>query len=90
MTGGKKWLLVITDEQHAWIKDVIRDTGLKGSDIVREVLDRVMGEDDKKFRQSLSQAQLKIKLESINDRRAALEEEAAKLKKQLSGERVAV
>ena len=83
MEGGKKWLVVLTEEQHEWIKDTSSKVGLKGSDIVREIVDRVMNEDSKKFRESLANAQLKMKLQSINDKKAALMEEERELKRQL-------
>lgn len=87
MTGGKKWVLVITDEQSDWLKDVADKTNLKGSDIVREMLNNIM-EDDKKFISSLANAQLKIKLQALNDKKAALAEEERELKKQFSGDKV--
>ncbi len=89
MVGGKKWLIVLTEEQHEWIKETSETVGIKGSDIVREVIDRTMSEDPKRFQMSLVQAQVKIKLKSLNDRKAAILEEETKLKRQLQGERVA-
>lgn len=90
MTGGKKWLVVLTEEQHDWIKTLSQDVGLKGSDIIREMIDRTMGDNPRQFKASLANAQLKIRLQVLNDKRAALEEEAKELKKQLSSDRVAV
>lgn len=88
MTGGKKWLTVITEEQYEWIKDTSEKVGLKGSDMIREILDRAMAEDQKKFRASLANIQVKIKLQSINDRKIALQEEEREVRKQLQGETV--
>jgi len=88
MTGGKKWLVVLTEEQHDWIKATAEEVGIKGSDIVREILDRVMSEDTRKFKASLANTQLKIRLQTINDKRAALDEEVRELKKQMGSEKV--
>lgn len=84
MTGGKKWVLVVTDEQHDWLLMVREKTHLKGSDIVRELISRQMEDDDKKFIASLANAQLKIQLQNINDRKAALAEQERLIRKQFS------
>lgn len=87
MTGGKKWMTVLREEHHEWLKDVIKQTDLRGTDIIGEMFERIMA-DDKKFIASLAQAQLKIKLQTINDKKAALAEEEKELKKQYSPEKV--
>ncbi len=84
MVGGKKWLVVLTEEQHEWIKATAQEVGIKGSDIVREIIDRTMGDNPRQFKNSMANAQLKIKLQAINDKRAALDEEVAKLKQQMT------
>lgn len=89
MQGGKKWLMVVTDEQHEWIKTTAREVGLKGSDIVRELIDRVRQEDDRKFKASLAQTQLKNRLQALNDKEAAIQEEKRELKRQMSSDKVA-
>ncbi len=85
MVGGKKWLVVLTEEQHEWIKRTSEEVGIKGSDIVREIIDRVMADNPRQFKNSMANAQLKIRLQALNDKRAAIEEEANELKKQMSG-----
>lgn len=89
MIGGKKWLAVLRDEQYEWLKDTSKEVGLKGSHVIRELIDRAMTEDNKRFKQSLAQTQLKIKLQNLNDKKAAILEEERELKRQMSNDRVA-
>lgn len=85
---GKKWMIVVTEEQYDWIKSVSNKTGLKGSDIVRELVDRCMTDDPKSFVNSLAATQHKMELEElerkqeaikimINEKKAAMKEKVA-------------
>ena len=84
-TEKKRWLVVLPVNQRDWIKDISSSTGLKGSDIMSELIEDCMKNNSAKFKQSLAQTQLKIKLQAINERRAALEEEAQEVKRSLGG-----
>lgn len=89
MTGGKKWLVVITDDQHEWMSDLAESLDIKGTVIVRELLDRAMAEDQRKFRASLSTIKLKAELQSVNDKKAEILEKEKELQKKLKEEGVA-
>lgn len=79
--ANKKWLTVITEEQYDWIKETALAAGLKGSDVVREALDRSMK--DREFKATLAAAQLKIQLDTLNSKKAALESQTKELQKRL-------
>lgn len=85
MTGGKKYMIVLTEEQYNWIKTVATETQLKGSDVVREIIDRCMVDNPRQFKASLVNTQMKIKLQALNEKRAALDEEVAELQRQFKG-----
>lgn len=81
MMNKRKWITVITEEQYDWIKETAEAAGLKGSDVVREAIDRSMK--NREFRASLAQTQLKIQLDALNDKKAALESQTKDLQKRL-------
>lgn len=87
---GKKWMIVVTEKQYNWIKEVAETTGLKGSDIVREMVEHTMNNDTKTFISGLATTQYKIELANLAEKRQEIEDKEAELKKKLKQERVAV
>ena len=86
MTGGKKWVSVITEEHYEWLNKVIEKTDVTGGDVIRKMFDTVMEEGDS-FITSLASEKVKIKEQAINDKIAALEEERRQIRKQFKGEK---
>ncbi len=80
MENKKKWLVIVTETQYTWLKEVAEKTSLKGSDIIGELLNK--GMEDRQFVASLAEAQLKIKLQKLNDKAMEIEEQREELQKQ--------
>ncbi len=80
MDGMKKWLAVVRVDQYTWLKDIGKKNGLKGSDLLREALDRVM--QDESFVEGLAETRIKVQLQELNDEAAAIEEKREALKRQ--------
>lgn len=76
----KKWLVVVKDEQYDWIKRTAEEVGLKGSAVVREVIERARTKDNKEIRQSLLQASEREQLEDLLEERALLDKRISDVK----------
>jgi len=87
---GKKWMIVVTDEQYEWIKSVSEKTDLKGSDIIREMIARIMDGNPKEFVSSLASTQLKNELMELEQKEQMIAQKTAELRKKLKQEGVAV
>lgn len=83
MTEKKKWLVILTKEQYDWIKDTAESTELKGSDIVREIIDDQMKSSPEKFKKRLVDAQKRIELERVMNKIAELESVKKEMTKEL-------
>lgn len=74
----KRWVGVIPDEQYNWIKETMRDVGVKGAYIIQEALAKA--QKDKSFKDSLMAAQVRWKLDQLAEAKAKLEDEIQALK----------
>lgn len=81
----KKWLVVVTDEQYDWIKKTAAEVGVKGSVVVRGVMEKVKTIDSGDFKMSLLKEQLKDKLESIENEQKKLDDQKNEIMRKLKG-----
>lgn len=84
----KKWLVVVTDEQYGWIKKTAEETGVKGSTVIREVLDRARTIESGDFKMSLLKSQIKNQLEEREIEKRRIEQEIQALHAKLRGGKV--
>lgn len=87
---GKKWMIVLTDEQFEWVKETAEKTGLKGSDIIREIVDRQMNDNPRQFVASLAATQYKMELQELEQQQRALEAKQEEIRKRIKQEKVAI
>lgn len=83
MTDKKKWLVILRKDQYDWIKETAQSTELKGSDIVRAMIDETMKTNPEKFKQKLAEEQTRIELQSYNDKISELHAKIEAKKKEL-------
>ena len=80
MSRLEKWMVMVTPEQKEWIQATAEETGLKGSDIVREMISRTLKKDAKEFKNSLASIQYKIQFEELQMKREELERKESELR----------
>jgi len=81
-------MVSLKEEQYEWLADTITATKLKGSQIIRALIDKAMQDKAGIFRKELANERVKIRLQQLNDERARIEEECQDLGRQLkSGDR---
>lgn len=86
MSDLVKWVMSIRPEQRDWLQAISEKVDLSTAEIGREMFDRAMT--DKSFVASLAQAQQKIKLQTLDEKIAALNEERKKTQAQYGGVKV--
>lgn len=82
-TAKKRWLLVIPEHQQEWIRETAEATDLRGSDVVAELIERLLKDkpEAQKFKSSLAEIKTKKALQELVDKKAAIEEEIEKLRR---------
>lgn len=79
-----KWMVTLKNgDNYDWIKDLATETEIHGSEIVEALIDRIRKDKDeyREFKQSLASLHTNNRLEELQQKRAALEEEIKKLQK---------
>lgn len=76
----KKWLVLVREDQYDWIKKTAAQTGLKGSSVIREVIDRTRTKEQKEVISSLMQAQVRARLEELEEAKEAIEKKISEVK----------
>ncbi len=89
MEKPKKWMVVLSETQYEWIKDVADKSGASGAAILRTLITRAMDQNSSDFRRELMQAQLQSQLEALEEKKARIAEQEKELRSKLgSKERV--
>ena len=79
----KRWLLFVPPHLQQWIRETADETGLLGSEVISELIERVIKDGSKQFKASLAIARTRRELENIQEKRAALEQEEQALQRKL-------
>lgn len=74
MNTAKKWMVSLTDGQHEWVKQTASDASIDGSSVIREAIEQAI-KDSKGFISHLIGAQVRMKLDVLQEKKATLEEE---------------
>ncbi len=78
-----KWMVMLTRDQKQLIEQTAEKTGLKGSDVIREMVKTVTSGDFKTFVNSLSETQTRILVENLESKKRELDEKIRDLKGQI-------
>lgn len=90
MLGKKRWLVVVTDAMHDWIKQTAKEAGVKGTHLVRELIEREMANNSEKFKASLANARIRNQIQELATKKAALAEQEAELHRKLKKQEASV
>lgn len=88
MNTSKKWMVSLSDELHAWVKEIAEEAEIAGSAVIEEALS--LARNNKEFKPSLIEAKTKIKLDSLLQRKSTLEEEIRALRQVTNGRGIRV
>lgn len=80
MVSKKRWVLVVDDRTHGWIKETARELGTSGQALFMEMLRQFKGADLTKFKAHVQEQQVQEQLARIRERRAELDKQEAQLK----------
>lgn len=82
-SAKKRWLLVIPEHQQEWIRETAEATDLRGSDVVAELIDRLLKDKTEaaKFKSSLAELKTKKELSELEEKKAAIEDAINKLRR---------
>lgn len=81
MASKKRWVLVVDDTTHGWIKETARQLGTSGQSLFMEMLRQFKGSDMEKFKTHIEHTHIQEQLERIRARRAELDKQEEQLKK---------
>lgn len=80
MASKKRWVLVVDDRTHGWIKETARELGTSGQSLFMEMLRQFKDKDLTAFKENIHAQQVREQLERIRERRAELDRQEAQLK----------
>lgn len=90
MNTKSKWMVTFSSgDYHDWIKDVAEETGIPGSRVVEELIERCRTKDEKEFKRTLKNATKRIQVEALEVKKQELELQIEKLRSE-SGLKVGV
>jgi len=77
---SKKWMVSLSGDYYDWIKSTAEEAGVKGSEVITELISTIRKEHEEEFKHSLIDAQVRLEQQKLERQKEEIENRIRELK----------